>query len=115
MAKKSKTQRAKASAARQARKNGEVQDLSTEQLAASDTAAKASKSEKQVAKPKKQRFQFFKHVIAELKRVTWPSKDDVLRWTLVVVVALTFFGILFAVLDNWVVSPVMIAISGLGA
>ena len=58
---------------------------------------------------------FFAGVRSEMKRVTWPSRSDIVRWTLVVIVALTFFGVLFAVLDNWVVSPIMIAVSGLGA
>ena len=82
MAKKSKTQRAKASAARAARKE--------------------------------HRFGFLKDVRSELKRVTWPTKQDVLRWSVVVVVALVFFGVYVAVLDNVVITPLLIAISGLG-
>ena len=50
-----------------------------------------------------------------MKRVTWPTKQDVLRWSLVVVGALLFFGITVAVLDNLIITPVLVGISGLGA
>ena len=42
------------------------------------------------------------------------TKQDVLRWSVVVVVALVFFGVYVAVLDNVVITPLLIAISGLG-
>ena len=129
MAKKSKTQRAKASAARAARKEarqaeaaaealkqaqGESADTEapkkklvgkTSQAADSAKDAKQSKAvekkaEKKAAKPKKKRFQFLRDVKAEMKRVTWPSRQDVLRWSVVVVAALLFFGIYVAVLET---------------
>ena len=146
MAKKSKTQRAKASAARAARKEQQLRDA---QVAAEaneisdaevDTIEDAKKKlfkrsdnkdtsvsngkqgkaqEKSVAKKadkkpaKKSRFQFLKDVKLELKRVTWPTKQDVLRWSVVVVVALLFFGVYVALLDNVVITPVLVGISGL--
>lgn len=86
---------------------------------ATKAVQKAAKAEKSVSKadkkPAKQRFSFLKDVRAELKRVTWPSREDVLRWSLVVVVALLFFGIYVAILDNAIITPLLIAISGLGA
>ena len=141
MAHKSKTQRAKASAARAARKAAreEVENQAGEVVKAAEessekpsrslfkkkfseenasSSAKASEKkavEKKEAKPKKKRFQFFRDVKAEMKRVTWPTKQDVLRWSGVVVVALLFFGIYTAVLDNAIVTPILVAISGLGA
>lgn len=144
MAHKSKTQRAKASAARAARKASreeaevttgaaaEAAEESSEKSSRSffkkkssseDAAAEAVKKaeakklekKKEEAKPKKKRFQFFRDVKAELKRVTWPTKQDVLRWSGVVVVALLFFGIYVALLDNAIVTPILVAISGIGA
>ena len=144
MAKKSKTQRAKASAARQARKEAKKAEAAAEELKAAQGQAaeeeapkkklfgKASKSEgstqnskqakavekkaeKKPAKPKKKSFQFFKDVKAEMKRVTWPTRQDVLRWSVVVVGALLFFGIYVAVLDNGIITPLLFLISGLGA
>ena len=149
MAKKSKTQRAKASAARAQRKQEREQASSqAEQQAiqqddsedkpkrslfkkkdsedqpekdskanaknASDSKA-MTKAKKNDGKPKKARFQFFKDVKAEMKRVTWPSRSDVIRWTGVVIAALVFFGVFVAVLDNLIITPILVFISGIGA
>ncbi len=121
MAKKSKTQRAKASANRQAKKAQaaalEAQGISAE-VAAKKTEAEKHQSkkaaQKKAEKPKKKRFKFLREVKAELKRVTWPTRVEVLRWTGVVVAALVFFGVFVAVLDNLIVTPLIVALSGLG-
>ena len=140
MAKKSKTQRAKASAARSARKEAKKAEAAAAELKAAQGEVaeeeapkkklfgKASKpegsaqsnkqvkaAEKKPEKPKKKRFQFFKDVKAEMKRVTWPTRQDVLRWSVVVVAALLFFGVYVAVLDNGIITPILFLISGLGA
>lgn len=134
MAKKSKTQRAKASAARQQRKiereleaanpqptqaeesapekKGLFKKSSGNAPASSDSGKPAKKAEE---KPKKKRFQFFRDVKAEMKRVTWPTRTDVLRWSGVVVVALLFFGVFVAILDNAIITPLLVLISGIGA
>lgn len=133
MANKSKTQKAKASAARQARKAARDNAPEVVEAPAADQAApsklkglfikseepkeeakKAEKAEKASAKPKKQRFKFLKDVRLELKRVTWPTRQEVIRWTGVVLGALVFFGVFVAVLDA-VIQPIVVAISGLGA
>ncbi len=137
MAKKSKTQRAKASAARSQRKlareaeasqdSNEVTETAAEQTepkrslfkkssdsASAEKAPAKAQEKKADAKPKKKRFQFFYDVKAEMKRVTWPTKQDVLRWSGVVVAALLFFGVYVALLDNVIVTPLLVAISGLG-
>ena len=139
MAKKSKTQRAKASAARQQRKAARENVEVVEELAvveeeekpkkfslkkSSDSDASADSSSKKITsknedktkdKPaKKSRFQFFRDVKSEMKRVTWPSRTDVLQWSGVVVVALIFFGVFVAVLDNVVITPLLILWSGIG-
>lgn len=148
MAKKSKTQRAKASAARAARKEQarleEIAAAEAKKNSAEATATEAPKkrffkktekteasagdgkqakapakaAEKKVEKapekkPKKRRFGFLKDVRLEMKRVTWPTKQDVLRWSVVVVVALLFFGVYVALLDNVVITPLLVAISGI--
>ena len=109
MAKKSKTQRAKASAARSARKEAKKAEAAAAEL----KAAQGEVAEEEA--PKKKRFQFFKDVKAEMKRVTWPTRQDVLRWSVVVVAALLFFGVYVAVLDNGIITPILFLISGLGA
>lgn len=145
MAKKSKTQRAKASAARQAKKeqaqklgtDGAVQAVAEAQAepveqkkslfkrsSASEKPVVAEKEEKTPAKKSekddknkkpslwKRAIGFFKDVRGELKRVTWPTKQDVLRWSAVVVVALLFFGIYVVILDG-IVTQILVGISGL--
>ena len=87
-----------------------------ETKAVAKAPAQEKKPEKKAeAKPvKKKRFQFLRDVRSEMKRVTWPTKQDVLRWSVVVVAALVFFGVYVALLDNVVITPLLVAISGLG-
>ncbi|MBR3182408.1 MAG: preprotein translocase subunit SecE [Eggerthellaceae bacterium] len=136
MAHKSKTQRAKASAAKANKRDREEREALAAETAeeaveevveepkksffkkkedkpeAKQQSAAAKKEEK---KPKKTRFQFFKDVKAEMKRVTWPTRKDVIRWSGVVVGALVLFGVYVAILDNVIVTPALVALSGLGA
>ncbi|MDR3037431.1 MAG: preprotein translocase subunit SecE [Coriobacteriales bacterium] len=42
---------------------------------------------------------YFKNVRLEIKRTTWPSRDEVLRMSLIVVGALIFFGVFIFVID----------------
>jgi len=136
MAHKSKTQRAKATAAKANRKEREERDVQSAVAAAvakgateeealekvlEEKKAEAEAKPEPVAvapkeeKPKKKRFQFLRDVKAEMKRVTWPTRTDVLRWSGVVVAALVFFGVYVAILDNLIVTPALVALSGLGA
>lgn len=136
MAHKSKTQRAKASAAKENRKDRQLRDeaAAENKPEVAEAAAEESKGglfkkkadkpeaknqaaavKKEEKKVKKTRFQFLKDVRAEMKRVTWPTRQDVVRWTGVVVGALVFFGVYVAVLDNVIITPALVALSGLGA
>ena len=144
MAHKSKTQRAKAAAAKANRKERQIRDeAAAENIAAAKAAAQAemtpaelkreeraavkqareaakaeakAKEEAEAAKkPKKKHFQFFRDVKAEMKRVTWPTRQDVLQWSGVVVAALVFFGVYVFILDSGIIVPVLTGLSGLGA
>lgn len=115
MAKKSKTQRAKASA-RRAEKRDAVEEVvvsaengeETEESAAKKAVAKETAKEpvltkSSTAKPVKEPGRiatFFRGVRSEMKRVTWPTRTDVIRWSGVVVGALLFFGVFVFILDN---------------
>ena len=145
MAKKSKTQKAKAAAARAARKQAKLEEKKdapkvevaeepkkglkkvfnkkkeekpTEKTAAQLRQERRDKkmAEKENKAPKKHGkiVQFFIDVKAEMKRVTWPTKKDVAQWTGVVIGALVFFGIYVAILDNFIVTPLLLFISKLG-
>jgi len=52
---------------------------------------------------------FFKDVRAEVKKVTWPSKNEVYSTTIVVIIATLFFGIYLYALDiifSWGISQI---------
>lgn len=55
---------------------------------------------------------YFKGVRAELHRVTWPTKSDVLNYTLIVLGTLVFFGVLIWVLDALIL-PAFVGFAGL--
>ena len=142
MAKKSKTQRAKASARRAEKKerariaeeealNREPEPVkekgkvvtfleSTPLKKTDEEKAEAAKERELEAKEKaeakkhkKPRFQGLRNVRAEMRRVTWPTRQDVVRWSLVVIAALIFFTLFVVVLDNFIVTPILYFISGL--
>ena len=51
---------------------------------------------------------------AEMRRVTWPSRENVIRWSGIVVAALAFFGMFVSVVDNVVATPLLVWVSGRG-
>lgn len=42
---------------------------------------------------------FFRDVNHELKKVSWPSRKDLLRYTVIVLITIIIFGILLGVFD----------------
>jgi preprotein translocase subunit SecE len=42
---------------------------------------------------------FFREVVHELKRVTWPTRKTLLTYTVIVIVTLIFFAIILGVFD----------------
>ena len=75
--------------------------------------AQEEKERAERKKNKKPHFQGLRNVRAEMRRVTWPTRQDVVRWSLVVVAALVFFTAFVVILDNFIVTPLLYAISGL--
>ena len=55
---------------------------------------------------------YFKGVKSEIKRVTWPTKNELVKYTGAVLGMLVFFGALIAVVDA-VIVPVLYAYQGL--
>ncbi len=52
---------------------------------------------------------FIKEARAELRKVTWPSQSEVLNTTLVVIIAIVFFGFFLFFMDilfSWVITQV---------
>ena len=61
-------------------------------------------ADNKVKKPKKERKsgrikQFFKEVMGELKKLSWPSKKDLVSYTLIVVAFIAVMAIVIYVLD----------------
>ena len=56
---------------------------------------------------------YLKSVRTEMKRVVWPTRNEVARMSLVVIIALVFFGVLIYIVDS-AVTPLLYAISGIG-
>ncbi len=92
-----------------------------DQKASNKQAAKGAKAEgskkKDLKKGEKPGFfarvrTYFKNVRSELKRVVWPTKADLIKYTGAVLGMLVFFGLLIAVVDA-VIVPVLYAFSGL--
>ena len=50
---------------------------------------------------------YLHNVKLEMKRVTWPTKQEVWRMSLVVIIALIFFGLLFYAIDS-ILAPLMV-------
>lgn len=82
---------------------------------------KGAKPRNDATKPKKKEngrkksgpFTFLKDCASELRRVTWPTRSETLKWSAVVIAALAFFGVFVMLLDNFVVTPLLYAVSGL--
>jgi preprotein translocase subunit SecE len=54
-------------------------------------------------------FPFLKEVRAEMKKVTWPSKNEVYNTTLVVIIATFFFGFYLYFMDiifSWIITGI---------
>ena len=62
-------------------------------------AAKTKKPQSQVAQPKKRRFAFFGNVIGELRKVVWPTRQEILRLTLLVIAICLVMGAVLGVID----------------
>jgi preprotein translocase subunit SecE len=47
----------------------------------------------------KRLIQYFKDSYAEMKKIMWPTRDEVSSSTVVVLVSVVFFGVLLGVID----------------
>ena len=44
-------------------------------------------------------FQFFRETVAELRRVVWPTREQVTRLTILVIIISVFVGMLLGIVD----------------
>jgi preprotein translocase subunit SecE len=59
----------------------------------------AKKSLAPAGKPKKQRFAFIRNIIAELRKVVWPTRREAIRLTLMVLAVTISMGIVLGAID----------------
>jgi preprotein translocase subunit SecE len=62
-------------------------------------AAKVKKSQPQASQPKKRRFTFFTDIINELRKVVWPTRQETIRLSLIVIGLCLVMGIVLGLLD----------------
>jgi preprotein translocase subunit SecE len=80
-----------------------LQPDKTENKAAQDkkgqALVKAKKPQAQSAQPKKRRFTFFSDIVGELRKVVWPTRQETIRLTLIVIGLCVVMGILLGAVD----------------
>lgn len=63
------------------------------------TATKIKRDQTQAAHLKKRRFAFFSDIIAEMKKVIWPTRQETLRLTLIVLGICLAMGLILGAID----------------
>jgi len=61
--------------------------------------AKAKKPTASGTQPKKRRFTFFADIIGELKKVVWPTRQETIRLTLIVIGLCVVMGLVLGAVD----------------
>ncbi len=61
--------------------------------------AKKNLPQTQVAKLKRSRFAFVRDIIDELRKVTWPTRREAIRLTIMVIVVCAIVGIFLGAID----------------
>ena len=51
------------------------------------------------ATAKKGRFRFFGETVAELRKVTWPTRQEAIRLTIIVIIVCTILGAILGSID----------------
>jgi preprotein translocase subunit SecE len=107
---------------KEAKKNNKEQVGKNAQKKPANKQVKSDKDQKKPAKgtkqaPKKDSIfkkiaTYFRNVRMEIKRTTWPTRNEVLRMSLIVVGALLFFGV-FIFLIDWAMTQLVELYSGL--
>lgn len=82
-----------------------IQDKKTQAV------VKSRKSPAPATQPKKRRFTFFQDVIGELKKVAWPTRQETVRLTLIVLGICLIMGTILGGIDfgfSWLVKQVLL-------
>ncbi len=71
----------------------------------------AKKASAKSALAKKSRFSFFTEVIAELRKAHWPTRQEALRLSILVLVVCAVVGAILGALD-WAFTQLFLLVSG---
>ncbi|MDD5312688.1 MAG: preprotein translocase subunit SecE [Dehalococcoidia bacterium] len=71
----------------------------TQDKKSQSVAAKQKKSQPQAAQPKKRRFAFITDIVGELRKAVWPTRQETLRLTLIVLGICIAMGIFLGAID----------------
>ena len=58
---------------------------------------------------------YTEEVIKETKRITWPGRDEVLKWGLIVMATIAFFTLFTFLVDNFIANPIVYGISDMSS
>lgn len=73
--------------------------------------ARASKTNVKAAPARKSRFSFFAEVVAELRKAHWPSRQEALRLSLLVLAVCVVLGIILGAFD-WAFTRLFFLLGG---
>lgn len=79
-------------------KNTKKKNTKTTKEVKKDTKKKASQIKKVAVKPAKKEG-WFKSVIKEVSKVKWPSKKELVKYSLVTIVFIIFFALFFYAIE----------------
>jgi preprotein translocase subunit SecE len=71
----------------------------TQEKKSQPATIKPKKAQSQVAQPKKRRFALFSDIIAEMKKVVWPTRQETVRLTLIVIGICLIMGLILGAID----------------
>ena len=61
--------------------------------------AKTNPSQTQILRPKRSRFAFVRDIIDELRKVTWPTRRETIRLSIMVIIVCAVVGAFLGALD----------------
>jgi preprotein translocase subunit SecE len=87
--------------------------VAREKKASARAAAKKGKTTRRGPKFFWKFVDYLKNVRVEMKRVVWPTRAELGRMSVIVIIALVFFGVLIYLVDS-AVTPLLYMLSGIG-
>jgi len=94
------------------KKKAEAKDAQVKKSSSKGGGKKSGPVQEKKLNPIQKLFEYFQGVVAELKRVTWPSREKVIYLVGVVVVTLLFFASFTATID-WLSSEGVVALNSI--